>query len=94
MSVLKLTEWQSGSGLWNCADTSKLAQDSGNWLHAMRVTGLTPADYIQWAIDFCNPIIHYNKEKNLVFFSWEKQSDMRKFKNKINQEARIKNYQI
>ena len=36
--------------------------------------------------------ISYNQEKNVLIYSWKKQSDMRKFKNWLNAEARKKNF--
>lgn len=92
--LYKLSEWQSVTGKWNCGCVDDLGNNSGHWVYPARVLGLAPAQYIEWAIDFCHPIIHYNAEKCLVFFSWNNQADMRKFKNYINKVSRQKNFQI
>ena len=93
MHVLKLTEWQTISG-WHCADVEDLANNSAHWLHPARLLGMTPADYIKWAIDFCNPIVTCNSDYTIDHFRWDRQSDMRKFKNYINKIAREKKYFI
>ena len=92
--LYKLTEWSGGGSQWYCGCVDDLARDSGHWIYPARVLGLEPAAYIEWAIDFCHPNIHYNAEKCLVHFSWDKQVDMRKYKNYINKIAREKNFQI
>lgn len=87
-------EWQGSSGKWYCGCVDKLGSDSGAWFIPARILGWDPADYIEYVIKNFNPNVYYNKEKCLVFFSWEKQADMRRYKNWINAAARKINYQI
>lgn len=87
-------EWSSPSGRWHCNCTEKLSADSAAWFIPARILGWEPADYVEYVIKTFNPIVHYSKEKCLVFFSWEDQIQMRKYKNWINAAARKVNYQI
>ena len=91
--VWQAEEWESVSG-WHCGCVKDLAHDSNAWYLPARILNLAPADYIKYMIDNFNPIVHTNKDKCLIFFSWEKQADMRKFKNFINKKARECNFQI
>ena len=90
----KMTEWSSPSEKWYCNCVDKLASNAGAWYTPARILGWDPADYIEYVIKNFNPEIHCNKEKCLVFFSWNDQSQMRKYKNWINAAARKANYQI
>lgn len=92
--IYRMSEWQSGTGVWYCNCIDKLAEDSGHWLHPVRILELSPAAYVQWVIKNYNPQVWHNKDCSLIFFSWENQSDMRKYKNYINKVAREKQYQI
>ncbi len=89
-----MTEWQSASGRWECNCIDKLSSDAGAWYTPARILGWEPADYIQYVIDNFHPIVICHKEECLVFFSWEDQIQMRKYKNWINKVAREKNFQI
>ena len=90
----KAEEWQSSSGRWHCGCLDDLAHDSNAWYLPARILNMTPAQYVKFMIDNYNPNIYVSAEKCLVFFSWDKQADMRKFKNFINKKARECNFQI
>ena len=92
--LYKCEEWQSGSGLWHCGCMENLAGGSNEWYLPARILGLSPAAFVQYMIKEFNPLVTANKEKGLVFFSWQKQADMRKYKNFINKKARECNFQI
>lgn len=91
--VFKMSEWQGGGGKWYCACTDNLKNDSGVWYHPARILGITPAALIEMLVKMYNAEISYSEDFSFVCYRWEKQADMRKFKNKINAEARKKNYQ-
>lgn len=93
-SLYKMEEWQESSGKWTCNCVTNLGKNGGHWLHPARILGLTPAEYVKYVVENYNPIVWYNKDYSLVLFSWEKQSDMRKFKNFINKKARERQYFI
>lgn len=92
--LYKMTEWQSPTGKWHCNCVDNLATNGGHWTHPARILGMPLAEYVEWVITNYHPIVWHNEDCSLVFFSWEKQSDMRKYKNYINAAARKVNYQI
>lgn len=92
--LYRMSEWQGSSGMWYCNCVDNLAGDSGYWVHPARILGMTPAEYLKWAISNYKPIISYNEDRSLLFFCWENQSAMRRFKNYINAAARKVNYQV
>ena len=93
--IWKMTEWKSASGRWHCNCVDDLAGSAGLWYTPARILDLTPATYIQYVIDNFKPDqISVDKEKCLVFFSWNNQTNMRKFKNFLNKKAREKNFQV
>jgi hypothetical protein len=92
--LYKMDEWQGATGEWYCNCVSNFAGGSGHWSLPARILNMTPAAYIEWVIINFHPIVWHNDDCSLVFFSWVKQSDMRRYKNKINAAARQINYQI
>lgn len=91
--LYKMQEWES-NGKWHCGCVDHLGTNSGSWVHPARILKLMPADYIKWVIDNFHPEVWHNKDCSFVCFSWTSQADERKYKNKINAEARKINYQI
>lgn len=95
MAVYKMEEWQDACGQWHCNCVSNLANNSGVWWHPARILGLELDEYIKWLMKNYPPSrIHHNESCSVVFYSWDKQANMRKFKNFINAQARKVNYQI
>ena len=94
--IYKLEEWQdTNTKRWHCGCMSALGRGSNYWWHGARVIGKSPAEYLQWVINTFNPTkICYTSDKNVIWFEWISQEDMRHFKNTINRIARNKNYQI
>ena len=92
--LMKYSEWQSPSGVWYCNDTSEIGKSqAGLWWAPARLLDLSLDEYVNLLITKFKPDnISYNQEKNVLVYSWKKQSDMRKFKNWINAEARKKNF--
>ena len=94
MAVLKLNEWES-NGKWHCADVSDLAGGSSMWYHEWRASGLSLDNYITKVFEeYHAELFLWNEEKDLLIFVWEKQSDMRRYKNWLNAQARRNNYII
>ena len=92
--LYKCEEWESISG-WHCGCLLDLGHDSNLWYLPARILDLTPAQFITFMIENYKPDhIYLNAEKCLFFYSWDKQEDMRKYKNMINAAARKKNFQI
>ena len=93
--VWQAKEWQSTSGKWHCNCVDDLGGIAGEWYMPARILGVSPAEYVQYMIKNFKPDdIHINKEKCLIFFSWDKVEKERKWKNYINKIARENNFQI
>ena len=93
--IWKAEEWQNADEYWHCNCTSNLAQGSAIWYHPARILGITPAAFIELLITKYKPDrFYYNKESCFCSWAWKSQTQMRKYKNWINAEARKKNYQI
>ena len=91
-----LDEWQStGTKIWYCEHTSSYPQGVQKWVVPARILGLSVDDFLRMLIkDFKPDVITVKKDGSFVSWGWSKQSEMRKFKNFINSEARKKNFQI
>lgn len=93
--VYKCSEWSNTNGRWFCGDVEDLANDSNAWWIPCRILGIAPTDFILLLKDtFHASNFSYNINANVLIFSWDKQSDMRKYKNWINDKARKANYII
>lgn len=89
--IYRMSEWAIGDK-WYCNDVEDLAKGSGYWWIPCRILDMTPTDFILLLKEtFHVDNITYNKEANILIYSWNKQADMRKFKNWINQMARKAN---
>lgn len=91
--ILKLTEWQSESGAWHCADVSALAAGSSRWEHQPRIWQLSPVDWVKMMIETYHATVTIF-DSGMVYFYWDKQSDMRKYKNDTNRRVRDIGYSI
>lgn len=91
--LYKASMWQGGSGKWFCGDIEDLGNHSGRWWVPCRLLEITPEDYIRMLIDDFNVSnIKYYYSSNVLVFSWDNESDCRKYKNWINKKAREANY--
>jgi hypothetical protein len=91
--LLKFEEWQDGCGNWCCNDVSDLGHDSGAWWHPCRLLKITPAEFVKLLVEVyhCSDI-HFTTSRNVLMYSWKDQSQMRKFKNWLNAQARKTQY--
>ena len=94
MHLFQLTEWQGSSGKWYCADKDNLTAQYPQWMVAVRMLDISPAGYAKMLIEDYNATVNYYESTNFLSVSWNKQSDMRKYKNFINSKARQMNYMI
>lgn len=87
--ILFLTEWQSASGYWYCADVSDVRGISFSYWAIVRMLNITPAAFAELLTKKFN-VSHmsYSKEKDVLTYCWKSQADMRKFKNWVNAQAR------
>lgn len=96
MHIMRYEEWEL-NGRWYCNDTSDIAHDSCMWWLPCRMLGIAPAAFVKLLVDkfHCNHIEWSDRPKNgLLCYSWDKQSEMRQFKNWLNAEARKRNFKI
>lgn len=95
MSLYKMEEWKASSGNWYCNCVSNLGGGSGSWWIPARILEMPLDEFVKLLISkFKVSDIKYFEDKNLLLYSWKKQSDMRIYKNFVNKVAREKNFQI
>ena len=94
--LYKLTEWESGAGgRWYCNDVSDLGNGSGLWYYPARMLNISPDEYVKMLVEKYKPDdISYNADTNVLVFSWNTQSAMRKYKNEMNAIARKMNFMV
>lgn len=91
--ILKLTEWQSESGAWHCADVSALAAGSSRWEHHPRIWQMEPVDWLKMLVETYHATVTMF-DNGMIYFYWDKQSDMRKYKCDTNKKSRSIKYSI
>lgn len=91
--ILKLTEWQSESGAWHCADVSALAAGSSRWEHQPRIWQMEPVDWLKILVETYHATVTMF-DNGMIYFYWDKQSDMRKYKCDTNKKSRSIKYSI
>ena len=91
--LYRCEEWESPTG-WHCNCVINLAGGSSIWYLPARILNISPAAFVELMITEYNANAFIDKEKCLVFFTWQKQSDMRRWKNFINKKAREINFQL
>ena len=93
--LYRLEEWQGASGVWYCEHTSSFPANVEKWVIPARVLNMSVDDFLRMLIkDFKPDVITVKEDGSFVSWGWSKQSEMRKFKNFINSEARKKKFQI
>ena len=93
MHRLEYSDWQSGSGEWNCNDVKDLAGISGYWWIPARMMDMTPAEFVKWLVENYHPDkISFNGKTLLYSWSKEHYSKCHKFVLDINSIARKKNF--
>lgn len=92
--LYQMTEWES-NGRWHCGDVSDLSHMSNAWWYPMRILELDIRDYVLLLKNEYNVVnFHYNVDANVLLFTWQSQTDMRRFKNLINRTAKQKKFFI
>lgn len=91
MVQFKVAEWQSGSGSWYVADTATFTK----WWQIPRFLNIGLDEYVKLLVnDYKVDDICYNKEKDVLLFSWKNNTMSHKFMLFINRMARNGNWQI
>ena len=85
--IYKAEEWQDASGIWHCTDPNLIARGD-QWLIPAKIINMPIADFLIFVKQEFNARIHIREDGGFAYFDWEKQSDMRKYKNWINDKSR------
>ena len=92
--LLKYTDWES-NGKWYSGDVSDLGNGSNYWWIPARMLGIELTDFVLLLKDiFHIDKIHYNKDKNVLCYSWKNYVDCHKYTLFINREARNRKFMI
>lgn len=95
MGILKMSEWQDGAGHWHCADVSNLVGGSSLWWKPARMLNIPLDKYVEMLVkDFKVDYITYLDKSDMVYFWWDSQTNMRKYKNYMNKVARERRFQV
>lgn len=86
--IYKAEEWQSSCGKWYCEAVSLFGRGYTMWLLPVRLTKMSIEDFLTMIKNEYNAEIFYKADGSFVGWCWSKQSDMRKYKNWINNIAR------
>jgi hypothetical protein len=89
--LYKASEWQDACGHWHCADIEDIPNGSAFWWIPARILGLPLEEYVrmlieEFEVDYIKLL--ENKDNKVLYFYWDNQNKMRKYKNYINKEAR------
>ena len=88
--ILKYDELEC-YGRWSCISIKDVGKIGNQWWTPARALGMSLPDYVQMLIrDFRPDHISFSMvhENGFLSFSWNKQADMRKYKNWINKKFR------
>ncbi|AXF52278.1 MAG: hypothetical protein [Caudoviricetes sp.] len=89
--IYSVSEWKSATGDYHCGDVSDLGNNSNAWWIPCRILGISPEEYVKMLVEqFKVDYLRYEKDSNVLFFSWKTQSSMRKYKTFINKKAKEK----
>ena len=92
--LYKATEWKS-AGMWFCSDVEDLGNWSGAWWIPARILEISLTDFVKMLInDFNVSYISYSEKHNFLYYHWDNQADMRRYKNMINAAARKRNFRF
>lgn len=87
--IPQLKEWQGAGDEWHAAYIDNFYPHINNSVLIARALKMDYDKYIKMVLEKYKPDnIQYIKDKGIVFFSWNKQTPMRKYKNDINKMLR------
>lgn len=85
--VYKAVEWESASGKWHCNDPD-LINRGDQWLIPAKILNMSIVDYLVMMKEKYNATINIREDGGFAYCTWDKQADMRTYKNWINAKAR------
>lgn len=87
--LYKVKEWQSGSQRWYCNDTSEISSGAECWWTPARFLNMSLNDYVLLLINrFKVTDISYDKQTNVLTFSWSNYTDCHNYVLWINKQSR------
>ena len=89
MQILKVTEFQGGSGRWYVADNS---QPYWNWRYIPNMLGLNVQSYVELLKKYKAGNLHYYAPTDCFLYSFSNSEDAHKWVLYINRIARNKKY--
>ena len=89
--IYEASEWDIGNK-WYVNDVKELATSASKWWQPMRMLGMSVEQYINLLISYNAKNLTYYKESDALTFSFDTQSEARKFKNFLNREAKKRNW--
>lgn len=90
---MKYTEWQNNLG-WLTGDVSDLGKGSNYWWYPARMLEIPIEDFLLLLKKYNVSKVYYNKDANVLIYSWDNYSDCHKFTLFINAEAKKRNFVI
>ena len=88
--ILQFDELHNELG-WSCISIKDVGKLGNQWYTPARALGMELDAYVKWLIDNFHPdhIKFLDGSSNgLLLFSWDKQADMRVYKNRMNKLLR------
>jgi hypothetical protein len=88
--ILQFDELHNECG-WSCISIKDVGRLGNQWYTPARALGMKLDEYVKWLVDNFHPdhIRFYDSPPNgLLLFSWDKQADMRLYKNRMNKLLR------
>ena len=88
--ILQFDELHNECG-WTCISIKDVGKIGNQWYTPARALNMEPVEYIQWLINEFHPdYIKFSSvpQNGLLIFYWNKQDDMRVFKNTLNKRLR------
>ena len=89
--IYEASEWKIGNR-WYVNDVKELATSASKWWQPMQMLDMSIEQYTNLLISYNAKKITYHKESDVLTFSFDTQSEARKFKNFLNREARKRNW--
>lgn len=94
MHIYKTEEWQGGDGRWLVNDVSDLSGISSKWWVAAHVLGISYEDFVRLLVNKFHAQCSYRAAANVLIFTFDSQTDARKYKNYVNKVARDKHFMV
>lgn len=95
--ILRLEEFQGGGGEWYAAATAEIGKIGNKWYTLPYALKMTPFDFVKLLIEKFKPdriSLCDGPQGSVLVYSWNKQSDMRLYKNWMNAQLRKQQFLV